>query len=132
VTRLGENLNREIPRSSEAYAESKCTAQLAGSDLVILITGELRVYDSATRVQQHAWPLPDIPSGRDCLFPTCSSTPAPVLEDAAHDLAAYTLDGHVHLLRLADERRHRRRRNACAVHEHRARLRGRHHMQLIR
>ena len=60
MTRLGGNLNREIPRSSEAYAESKCTAQLAGSDLVILIRGELRVYDSATGVQQHGWPLPDV------------------------------------------------------------------------
>jgi len=81
---------------------SPLAAQLAGPDLVTLTRGELRDYDSTTGAQQHSWPLPDVTSGRDCSASTCASTPQLVLEDAAHGLAAYTLDRQIHLLRLAD------------------------------
>ena len=85
---------------------SPLAAQLGGTDLVVLLRGELRDYDTATGVLQHSWPLPDVPAGRDCAFTNTSSCPYPapalVLQDAAHGLATYTLDGHVHVLRLAD------------------------------
>lgn len=77
---------------------------LAGSDLVVLIPGELRDYDAGTGSPLHSWPLPDIPSGSDCrpgmLF---GCTDARLrLQDAAHGLVAYVLDDQVHLLRLSD------------------------------
>jgi Tol biopolymer transport system component len=85
---------------------SALAAQLAGSDLVVLVRGQLLVYDAATGVQLHAWPLPDVPSGGECASPhygTWECTNARlILEDAARGLAAYVLDGQVHVLRLAD------------------------------
>jgi Tol biopolymer transport system component len=84
---------------------SPLAAQLSGSDLVILVQGELLVYDVATGVQQHAWPMPGVPSGGECASPhygtwECRS-PRLILEDAASGLATYVLNGQVHLLRLA-------------------------------
>jgi hypothetical protein len=85
---------------------SPLAAQLAGSDLVILVRGRLLVYDAPTGAQLHAWPLPDVPSGGECASPyygTWECTNARlILEDAALGLAAYVLDGQVHVLRLAD------------------------------
>jgi Tol biopolymer transport system component len=85
-------------------------AALAGNDLVILRQGELLDLDATTGIQLHRWPLPDISSGRECgskycrpIWPDRPPTgPRLVLEDAAHGLAVYILDGQVHLLRLAD------------------------------
>jgi Tol biopolymer transport system component len=85
---------------------SPLAAQLSGADLVILVRGRLLVYDAATGTQLHAWTLPDVPSGGECASPhsgTWECRPAHlVLEDAAHGLATYVLDGQVHILRLAD------------------------------
>jgi WD40-like Beta Propeller Repeat len=80
-------------------------AQLSGSDLVVLVQGELRDYDANSGALRHAWPVPDVSSGRECSTPngvSCTSTPRLILEDAARGLATYILDGQVHVLRLAD------------------------------
>jgi hypothetical protein len=61
-------------------------AQLSGPDLVVLAQGELRHYDAANGRLLRAWPLSD----------------RATLQDAARGLAAYALDGQVHVLRLAD------------------------------
>jgi len=80
-------------------------AQLSGSDLVLLVPGELRDYDAATGALVHVWPLPDVPFGGFCGLPADQcGTPRLRLEDAAHGLVAYVLDGQIHLLRLADGR----------------------------
>jgi Tol biopolymer transport system component len=87
-------------------AESPSAAQLSGSDLVLLTRGQLRVYDlAAGGVSTQTWPLPDVPSGRECATPNairCSRDPELVLEDVSHGLATYVVDGQVHVLRLAD------------------------------
>ena len=77
---------------------------LAGSDLVVLLPGELRDYDAWSGTLLHSWPLPDVPSGSDCRpgIPFPCRDPRLRLEDAARGLASYILDGQVHLLRLAD------------------------------
>jgi hypothetical protein len=80
-------------------------AELAGDDLVVLVEGELRDYDASTGVLLRAWPLPRVPSGGPCgLERGMCGDPALRLEDAARGLAAYVLDGQLHLLRLADGR----------------------------
>jgi hypothetical protein len=85
---------------------SPLAAQLAGPNLVILIRGQLLVYDADTGAQLHAWALPDVASGGECGSPhygtwECRDARL-VLEDAARGLVAYTLDGEVHAQRLAD------------------------------
>ena len=80
-------------------------AQLSGSDLVLAAGGDLRVYDAGSGVLRAAWRLPAGPSGHPCdLFgdPTCLQPARLVLGDVARGLAAYVLDGQVHVLRLAD------------------------------
>jgi len=80
-------------------------AEIDGSDLVVTVPGELRDYDESSGALRHAWPLPNVPSGRECGAPngvTCMTTPLLVLQDAARGLVTYVLDGHVHVLRLAD------------------------------
>jgi hypothetical protein len=79
-------------------------AQLDGSHLVTLAAGQLRDYDAANGTLLHAWPLPDVPSGGGCGSPHPWACPAVRLElvDAAHGLAAYVLDGSVHVIRLSD------------------------------
>jgi hypothetical protein len=62
------------------------SAKIAASDVVVLTAGQLRDYDVTSRALLHAWPVP--PESR--------------LEDTARGLAAYVLDGQVHLLRLRD------------------------------
>jgi Tol biopolymer transport system component len=83
---------------------SPLAAQLSGSDLVILVRGQLLVYDAVSGARLHAWPLPDAASGWECGSIDrgawqCGGTQL-VLEDAAHGLAAYFLDGQVHVIRL--------------------------------
>jgi Tol biopolymer transport system component len=82
---------------------STTAAQLAGSDLVLLVSGALHVYDTTTGELLHSWPLPDVSFGGFCGVPMweCGS-PRLLLEGAARGLAAYLLDGKVHLLRLRD------------------------------
>jgi Tol biopolymer transport system component len=85
---------------------SPLAAQLSGSDIVILVPGALRHFDAETGAAVHTWPLPDVPSGGECGRPhgrgwECRQARL-VLQDVAHGLAAYVVDGQVHLLRLAD------------------------------
>ena len=84
---------------------STAAAQLTGSDLVVLVPGELRDYDVTTGVLRHSWPLPDASFAGFCGVPLlfCGS-PRIRLEDAAGGLVAYLLDGQLHVLRLADGR----------------------------
>jgi Tol biopolymer transport system component len=79
---------------------SPAAARLSGPDLVLLLRGELRVYDAASGALRRTWPLPDVPSGGPCEL-RCGSARL-VLQDVARGLAAYVLDRQVHLLRLAD------------------------------
>lgn len=91
---------------SVPFAPGEATgAELSGNDLVVLVEGALRDYDATTGALVHAWPLPGVPSGGPCgLERGMCGEPALRLEDAARGLAAYVLDGQVHLLRLADGR----------------------------
>jgi Tol biopolymer transport system component len=79
-------------------------AQLSGSDLVVLLQGQLRQYDAGTGALVHAWPLPDVPSAGPCGESTCSDGPLR-FEDAAHGLVVYIFEGKVELLRLRDGER---------------------------
>jgi len=79
-------------------------AQLSGSQLVLAAGSSLRVYDAASGELKATWPLPSEPASHDCDGyddPSCSRRTI-TLEDIAHGLAAYILDGQVHLLRLSD------------------------------
>jgi hypothetical protein len=82
---------------------STVAAQLAGSNLVVLVPGALRVYDTTTGELLHSWPLPDVSFGGFCGLPIwqCGS-PRLLLEGAARGLTVYLLDGKLHLLRLRD------------------------------
>jgi hypothetical protein len=78
-------------------------AQLSGSQLVLAVGSGLRVYDT-DGVLRAAWPLPAGPIGHACDGygdPSCRYRHV-VLGDVAHGLAAYSIDGEIHLLRLAD------------------------------
>jgi hypothetical protein len=85
-------------------------AQLAEPDLVAAVGNSLVDFDSITGQRLHSWPVSSEPPARDCPFwagPDCigfvySEPPHYVLQDAAGGLAAYTLDGKLHVLRLAD------------------------------
>ena len=83
---------------------SPAAAQLDGSDLVIAVRGTLRVHDAATGVLRHGWSLPDAPVAAPCARLACRRDAAStlVLEDVARGLTAYTLNGTVHIVRLAD------------------------------
>ena len=82
---------------------SAAAAQLDGSDLVISVRGALLVHDVATGLLRHRWSLTDAPAAAPCARLTCRRDPTTlVLEDAARGLAAYTLGGQVHVVRLAD------------------------------
>jgi hypothetical protein len=85
-------------------------AELAGNELVAAVGGSLNDYDAVTGVLRHSWPVANETPARDCLFwagPECvgfvyAEPPHYVLQDAARGLAAYTLDGRLHVLRLSD------------------------------
>jgi hypothetical protein len=82
-------------------------AQLSGSQLVLATGNTLGVYDATSGVLDAMWPLPSGPAGHDCnsyADPSCAGFPRPpvTLEDVAHGLAAYILNGQVHLIRLSD------------------------------
>jgi hypothetical protein len=80
-------------------------AQLSGSDLVIATGAALRVYDAVSGALRATWPLPAQPAGHDCdLFgdPSCLKPPPLTLGGLSHGVAAYVVDGQVHLLRMAD------------------------------
>ena len=79
---------------------SPAAAQLSAANLVLLLRGQLRVYDAASGALRATWPLPNVPSGAPCDL-RCGAARL-LLQDVAGGLAAYVLDGQVHLLRLAD------------------------------
>jgi hypothetical protein len=83
---------------------SPVAAQLSGSDLVLVLRGEVRLYDTTTGALRHAWPLPDIATGARCELRCAGLVEEPrlLVEDLARGLFAYILDGRVHLLRLSD------------------------------
>ena len=89
-----------------AVPVSPLAAQLSGGDLVLLRRGELRHYDASNGTLKHTWPLPNVPSGRECGYydtVTCPyAKPALVLEDMARGRVVYTLYGQVRALRLSD------------------------------
>jgi len=87
-----------LPLSTQA-------AELTGSELAVLAPGELRDYDVVTGALLHTWPLPAVSSGGFCGVPArfCRQ-PRLRVEDAAHGMVAYVVDGQIHLLRLSDGR----------------------------
>jgi Tol biopolymer transport system component len=104
VVVYGDNETHVLDRDGKrllAIPVSPVAAQLSGSRLVLLLRGQLRVYEAASGELQHTWPLPDVPSGAPCQL-RCWDAPRLVLQDVAGGLAAYVLDGKVHVLRLAD------------------------------
>ena len=66
-------------------------AALSGDDLAVHIEGELRDYSAPTGTLLHTW----------ALAPAPSAVPS-VLQDVAHGLAAYVVNGELHVLRLSD------------------------------
>jgi hypothetical protein len=104
VVAYGTNATLLLDRDGHellSLAVSPLAAQLAGPDLVLLLHGQLRDYDARSGDLLHTWPLPEVASGPECAWRTCSDERL-VLHDAAQGLVVYTLDGQVHLLRLAD------------------------------
>jgi Tol biopolymer transport system component len=93
-------------RQLRSIAVSPLAAQLSGADVVVLTSGALRHYDAGTGALLHSWTLPNVSAGVECGRPhgsgwECRSARL-VLQDAARGLAAYVLDGQIHLVRLAD------------------------------
>ncbi len=89
---------------------SPLAAQLAGSDLILVLQGELRDLDADTGSLRHSWRLPNAFTGPSCSFHcgamtncwyTCGQY-ALTVQDAARGLVSYTFDGDVHVLRLPD------------------------------
>jgi Tol biopolymer transport system component len=79
-------------------------AQLSGPHLVVVVQGQMRDYDAVTGALLHAWPLPDVPSGSPCASPHPWGCPTVQLEleDASRDLAAYVLNGYLHVMELTN------------------------------
>jgi hypothetical protein len=66
-------------------------AALSGDDLVVHMEGELRDYSASTGSLLHTWTLTPAPQAHPS-----------VLQDVAHGLAAYIVNGELHLRRLSD------------------------------
>jgi hypothetical protein len=82
-------------------------AQIMGNELLVLVEGQLRDYDLKTGALRQTWTAPSGSVGRDCDFysePHCPTDAAVKLQDAARGLVAYTFNGQVHVVRLADGR----------------------------
>ena len=84
-------------------------AEIDGDDVVVAVPGLLLHYSLATGVLRHSWPLPAVSTGGFCGAPILQQCPVVRLrlEDVRHGLAAYLLDGELHVLRLADGRNRR-------------------------
>ena len=78
-------------------------AELMDNRLVVLVPGKLREYRIQTGALIQSRPLPNVPSGGVCGMPPCPTITLQLV-DAARGLAAYTLSGKLHLLRLRDGR----------------------------
>jgi hypothetical protein len=106
VVASGDNatlvLDSSAGRELLSIPVSTVAAQISDSDLVILLPGELRDYDATSGVLLHRWPLPAVSIGGFCgNVDWACGTPRLRLEDVARGLAAYVLDGKIHLLDLA-------------------------------
>ncbi len=89
-------------------------AALDGSDVIVVVPGELRDYDATSGALLHTWPLPYVSFGGLCgvRVADCGYTQFR-LEDATRGLVAYlaggprpvgAAGGQIHLLRLSDGR----------------------------
>jgi hypothetical protein len=89
-----------------AIPVAAAAAQLLDETVVVLVPGELRVYDVTSGSLLRSSRLPMTTVGRDCTAfsePHCRYPEAQLrLQDAALGLAAYVLNGEVHIVRLAD------------------------------
>lgn len=77
-------------------------AQLSGSQLVVLVQGQLREYEATSGALLHASSLPNVTAGGLCGSPhpwSCLQAGLK-LQDVAAGRAVYVLDGRVHVLRL--------------------------------
>jgi len=86
-----------------ALPVSTTAAQLARSDLVVIVPGALRDYDVVSGALLHSWPLPDVSYAGSCGVPSyvCASVHLRLVGEAS-GIAAYLLDGRLHVLRLGD------------------------------
>jgi hypothetical protein len=103
VVAFGDNETLLLDRDGHVLLSvpvAPTAAQLSQHDLVVLLPGALRDYDATSGSLLHTWSLPDVANGRGCWL-RCPDERL-VLEDASDGLVAYTLNGAVHLLRLAD------------------------------
>jgi hypothetical protein len=78
-------------------------AQIIGNSLLVLTEHRLTEYDIGSSAVQHSWPVPGGTPGRDCHYysePHCPYTADVKLQDAARGLAAYTVNGQLHILHL--------------------------------
>ena len=78
-------------------------AQIMGTELIILVEGQLQDYDLSTGAFRSAWTMPNVTVGRDCHFysePHCPTDAELKLQDAARGLVAYTLSGQLHVLHV--------------------------------
>lgn len=92
-------------RQLRAFDVLPAAAQFAGEDIVALVPNELRVY-APDGTLRHSWTMPTDSVGRDCRYysePQCRGGSL-TLQDATRNLAAYVVQGEVHVLRLADGR----------------------------
>jgi Tol biopolymer transport system component len=84
---------------------SATAAQLDGSDLVVVRPGILLRYNAGSGALLNSWPLPNVGSSGPCGSPHPWACLSPlILEDARNGFATYTLEGQVHVVRLADGR----------------------------
>jgi WD40-like Beta Propeller Repeat len=105
IVAFGDNQTLVFDRDGQVLASlpvSPDAAQLSVNDLVLVVRGQLRHYDVRGASPLHTWPLANVPSGAVCGWIRCTPRPNLVLDDAARGLVAYTVDGQLHLLRLAD------------------------------
>jgi Tol biopolymer transport system component len=105
VVAVGSNATEVLDRSGMellALPVRALSAQLSGSDLVVVIRGQLRNYDAANGALLHVWPLPDVPTGAPCGSPHPWGCPTIrlELEDVARGLVAYVFDGELHVVQL--------------------------------
>jgi Tol biopolymer transport system component len=105
VIAIGSNATEVLDRNGallSSVAVHALSAQLAGSDLIVVVPGQLRDYDAVTGALRHTWPLADVPTGGPCGSPHPEGCPSIrlELEDVARGLAAYVFDGELHVVEL--------------------------------
>jgi hypothetical protein len=96
--------NGAVLRSLPFTRGAVLAADLSGNDVVVLVAGQVREYDVRDGSLVHAWSMPDVSSGGACGRLHCYPA-GPVrlrFVGAAAGVAAFTLDGQLHVLRLSD------------------------------